>query len=69
MYLTKKDGILMSKLSPLPDQDEIRVKADLPHKSPWRVMLISDRIGDLFESNIITSLNEPCKIQDIYPER
>jgi alpha-glucosidase len=27
-------------------------------------MLISDRIGDLFESDILTSLNEPCKIED-----
>jgi len=65
MYLIKNNGVLMSKLSPLPGHDEIRVKAGLPHKSPWRVMLISDRIGDLFESNILTSLNEPCKIQDL----
>lgn len=64
MYLMKKDGELMSKLSPLPGKNGICVEADLPHKSPWRVMLISDRIGDLFESDIITSLNEPCKIKD-----
>ena len=64
MYLIKKNGILTSKLSPLPGQEEICVKAGLPHKSPWRVMMISDRIGDLFESNILTNLNEPCKIED-----
>ena len=64
MYLTKHNGSLVSMLSPLPGQSEIKVKATLPHKSPWRVMLISDRVGDLFESNIITSLNEPCKIKD-----
>jgi len=45
-------------------RETIRVKATLPHKSPWRVMLISDRMSDLFESNILTSLNEPCKIVD-----
>ena len=64
MYLTKQDGVLMSKLSPLPGQTEIKVKADLPHKTPWRVMLISDRIGALVESNIITTLNEPSAIKD-----
>lgn len=65
MYLTKHNNTLVSKLSPLPGQAEVKVKATLPHKSPWRVMLISDRMGDLLESNIITSLNEPCKIQDV----
>lgn len=65
MYLMKQEGKLVSKLSPYPGQSEIKVKASTPHKSPWRVMLISDRIGDLFESNILTSLNEPCKIKDI----
>lgn len=65
MYLSKHDGVLVSKLSPLPKQTEIKVKATLPHNSPWRVMLISDRIGSLIESNIITTLNEPCKIKDV----
>jgi len=65
MYLSKHNNVLISKLSPLPHQTAIKVKAALPHNSPWRVMLISDRIGSLIESNIITSLNEPCKIKDV----
>jgi alpha-glucosidase len=65
MYLTKEAGILRSKLSPLPHQQKVKVKAVLPHQSPWRVLLISDRIGALVESNIITSLNEPSKIKDV----
>ncbi len=64
MYLVKHDGILSGKLSPLPNQTNIKVKAVLPHKSPWRVLLINKRIGALIESNIITSLNEPTKIKD-----
>ena len=64
MYLSKHDGVLVSKLSPLPGQTDSKVKADLPHKTPWRVMLISDRIGALIESNIITTLNEPSSIKD-----
>ncbi|MEO6845149.1 MAG: glycoside hydrolase family 97 protein [Ginsengibacter sp.] len=65
MYLMKHDGFIVSKLSPLPGQEQIKVKAELPHSSPWRVMLISDRVGALIESNILTSLNEPCKIKDV----
>lgn len=66
MYLSKdRNGILRSKLSPLPGQAKVKVKAQLPHHSPWRVMMIGDHIGTLIESNIITNLNEPSKIRDI----
>ena len=65
MYLAKEKNILESRLSPLPGQNDIKVKANLPHHSPWRVLLISDRIGALIESNILTSLNDPCKIKDL----
>lgn len=54
MYLIKHHGILTSQLSPLPGQQNIKVKAKLPHQSPWRVMLIGDRIGTLIESNILS---------------
>jgi alpha-glucosidase len=64
MYLVKHKGMLVSRLSPLPGLEVVKVRAGLPHVSPWRVLLISDRIGDLFESNILTSLNEPCKITE-----
>ncbi|MDQ6845450.1 MAG: glycoside hydrolase family 97 protein, partial [Bacteroidota bacterium] len=65
MYLSKHDNALVSKLSPLPNRNGIKVKAILPHHSPWRVLMISDRIGALIESNMLTSLNEPCKIKDV----
>ena len=65
MYLIKHNGILQSSLSPLPHQKEIKVIAKLPHNSPWRVMMISDRVGALIESNILTSLSEPCRIKDV----
>jgi alpha-glucosidase len=65
MYLSKHAGVLVSRLSPLPGQTAVKVKARLPHESPWRVLLIGDRIGALIESNMITSLNEPCKIKDV----
>ncbi|HEY4195074.1 MAG TPA: glycoside hydrolase family 97 N-terminal domain-containing protein, partial [Mucilaginibacter sp.] len=65
MYLIKHDGVLQSSLSPLPHQKEIKVIAKLPHNSPWRVMMISDRVGAFIESNILTNLSEPCRIKDV----
>ncbi|HEY1870666.1 MAG TPA: glycoside hydrolase family 97 catalytic domain-containing protein, partial [Chitinophagaceae bacterium] len=65
MYLSKEKNVLVSKLSPLPHQTEIKVKATLPHHSPWRVLMMSDRIGTLIESNILTTLSEPCKLKDV----
>ena len=64
MYLMKEDGQLKGKLSPLPGQQRIKVEADLPHKTPWRVIMIGSIPGDLISSNILTSLNEPCAIAD-----
>ena len=65
MYLVKHNGILQSSLSPLPKQKDIKVIANLPHESPWRVMEISDRVGTFLESNILTNLSEPCRIKDL----
>jgi alpha-glucosidase len=65
MYLTKHNGILTGKISPLPGQQKIKVKAGYPHVSPWRVMMISDRIGSLIETNILTTLCPPGKIKDV----
>ena len=64
MYLWKENGMLQGKLSPKIGQAQIKVVASLPHHSPWRVFMISDRVGALIESNILTNLNEPCKIGD-----
>lgn len=64
MYLWKENGSLQSKLSPKLNQEQIKVEASLPHRSPWRVFMISDRVGTLIESDLLTNLNEPCKIED-----
>jgi alpha-glucosidase len=65
MYLVKHKGVIYSQLSPLPGQQKIKVNVSLPHSSPWRVLLISDRLGALIESNIISSLNAPSAIKDL----
>jgi alpha-glucosidase len=65
MYLTKNKGVIETALSPLPNKQLLKVKAGFPHKSPWRIIMMSDRIGDLIESNIVTNLNEPLAIKDV----
>lgn len=64
MYLWKENGQLQGKLSPKLNQERIKVEASLPHQSPWRVFMISNRVGTLIESDLLTNLNEPCKIED-----
>lgn len=65
MYLMREHDQLSCRLSPLPGQDTLKVKAVLPHHTPWRVMMISHRAGDLLESNLLTDLNEPCQLKDV----
>lgn len=56
---------LQCDLSPLPGQEEIKVRSHLPLSSPWRVFLIGTAPGKLIESNIILNLNDPNAIGDI----
>jgi len=63
MYLARAAGTaptLISRLSPLPREPEVAVRAPLPHRSPWRVVLIAEKPVELIESNIVLNLNEPC---------
>ena len=65
MYLGGNSGnMLVSKLSPLPNGNGVCVKGSAPHVSPWRVVMIGEKPGDLIESNIILNLNKPCAIED-----
>jgi alpha-glucosidase len=65
MYLVKTKSGLISNLSPLPSQTEYAVLAALPHVSPWRVLLISNRPGRFLETNLITDLAPPNQIKDL----
>lgn len=65
MYLSKENSNFVGKLSPYLGQEKIKVKINkFPHKTPWRVFSIGDHIETLIETNILTNLNEPCKIKD-----
>ncbi|MCX6327592.1 MAG: glycoside hydrolase family 97 protein [Bacteroidia bacterium] len=55
-----------TQLAPLPGEKEDgdKVILELPHKTPWRVVMIGETPGRLVESEIISNLNEPCAIKD-----
>jgi alpha-glucosidase len=60
----KRDGIsLVTRLAPRRDGQGL-VTAETPHLSPWRVLLIGRKPGDLVASDLILNLSEPCAIGD-----
>jgi alpha-glucosidase len=55
---------LVTKLAPLPAEPGIVVRGVTPMASPWRVLMLGSRPGDLIESTILTSLSDPNEIGD-----
>ncbi|MBE6216392.1 MAG: glycoside hydrolase family 97 protein, partial [Bacteroidales bacterium] len=64
MYLTKKNGRLTSRLSPRLDVPQFSVLLKGEGQTPWRVFMLGDHVATLMESTVLTSLCEPCKIED-----
>ncbi len=67
LYLAREgDGgtTLACRLSPLPKEPKVAVRALLPHESPWRVLMIADKVERLVESDLVLSLNAPCAVAD-----
>jgi alpha-glucosidase len=69
MWLEGKGGVnpdgsvtIQSKLAQY--QTLWAVKHELPAQSPWRVIMLGKRPGDLIESEVICNLNPPCAIED-----
>lgn len=58
---------LITKLSPLPNEEEDGVKARFSDTlyTPWRVVLLGSSLGSLIESEIIQNLNDPCVLKDV----
>lgn len=55
---------LVTKLAPLPSNPGIVVRGALPLVSPWRVLMLGSKPGELVESTILTSLADPNEIGD-----
>jgi alpha-glucosidase len=67
MYLSRDSArinTLVSVLSPRPDEPGVAVRSRTPRRSPWRVVLLGERAGDLIESDLIDNLSTPCALQD-----
>jgi alpha-glucosidase len=65
MYLAREPdqgGVLTTRLSPRPGETEIAVRAALPHESPWRVIMVADKVERLVESDLVLNLNAPCAL-------
>lgn len=65
MYLERPaaDGpvILRTRLATLPKNLKAVAVVQTPFWSPWRVVMLADRAGDLIASNLLVSLNDPPK--------
>ncbi len=55
---------LVTMLVPLPGERDARVRGQVPFITPWRVIMIAERAGQLIESGLVLALNEPSKIED-----
>lgn len=45
-------------------QGDVAPRGTLPWATPWRVLLIGDRLGTVVESSLITDLNPPSRVDD-----
>ncbi len=55
--------VLTSQL--VPDAYGNKAYLQVPEKTPWRTIIVSDKAADILASKIILNLNEPCKIKDV----
>ncbi len=55
---------LEARLSPRIDEPGISVSSQTPVTTPWRVLMISNEVGRLIESQIVNNLNPPSAIAD-----
>jgi alpha-glucosidase len=68
MYISGLPGVaeaLVSNLSPLPSDKKVKAKLSLPFQTPWRVLLVGEKPGDLIEHNyLLMNLNDPSLVPD-----
>ncbi len=64
MTLLKRDSThFISCLVPWSDGVKVYTKA--PMQTPWRILIIGQKPGDLVTSTLMINLNEPCAISDV----
>ncbi|MCM1449806.1 MAG: glycoside hydrolase family 97 protein [Clostridiales bacterium] len=60
--LVNGDGKLQSRL--VPWSNGVAAYVATPFSTPWRIIIIGDKPGDLVTSTLMLNLNEPCTITD-----
>ena len=63
--LVNKEKLMWESKLVSSDLTGYAVKRELPFKTPWRTIQISETAGGLVESRLIVNLNEPNKLGDI----
>jgi alpha-glucosidase len=62
----REDAVtLYAHFAPRADGNGV-AKLDLPHRTPWRVIMIARKPGQLIESDIISNLAAPSQINDTF---
>lgn len=59
-----EDNILGCDLTPW-RKTGVKVYANAPLLTPWRMIIVAENINDLVTSNLMLNLNEPCKVEDV----
>jgi alpha-glucosidase len=57
-------GSTVLKTDLTPWSTGIKVYAQTPFVSPWRILILADDLNELVNSRVMLNLNEPCKIED-----
>lgn len=57
----KNPHAVVATLAPHPDEPQVAVRSTAPRNSPWRVLMLGERPGDLIESDLIRNLNDPAE--------
>lgn len=64
MHSASNPRALEARLSPRVDEPGLAVSGQTPLTTPWRVLMISNEVGRLIESQIVNNLNPPSAIAD-----
>lgn len=48
-----------------PDRNGVAAYLQLPFRTPWRTVIVSDDARDILSSQLIYNLNEPCALEDV----
>lgn len=65
MHLNLDDSTMVFTSWLTPGRDEAKATITTPFKSPWRVIMASEKATGILASDIIYNLNDPCALEDV----